>query len=98
MKLDMDAKKLGLFVGGVVFGTAGLGILASKEAKKLYTNCTAACLRAKDCVLDKVAKIQVEAEDIVAEAKEMNETRYTDCDSVEEVVAEDPPKKRMLSR
>ncbi len=31
MKLD----KLGLFAGGVLFGTAGLKILGSKDAKKV---------------------------------------------------------------
>ena len=42
-------KKIGLFAGGVLFGTAGVKVLASKDAKKVYTNCTAAALRAKDC-------------------------------------------------
>ena len=40
-------KKLGIFAGGVLFGTAGIKILSSKDAKKVYTNCTAAVLRAK---------------------------------------------------
>ena len=42
-------KKAGIFAGGVLFGTAGVKILASDDAKKVYTNCTAAVLRAKDC-------------------------------------------------
>ena len=29
--------KLGLFAGGVLFGTAGIKILSSKDAKKCYT-------------------------------------------------------------
>ena len=41
-------KKAGIFAGGVLFGTAGVKILASDDAKKVYTNCTAAVLRAKD--------------------------------------------------
>ena len=41
-------KKLGIFAGGVLFGTAGLKVLGSKEAKKLYVNCLAAGLRARD--------------------------------------------------
>ena len=48
-------KKAGIFAGGVLFGTAGVKILASDDAKKVYTNCTAAVLRAKDCVM-KTAK------------------------------------------
>ena len=31
-----DAKKIGLFLGGVLFGTAGIKILSSKDAKKAY--------------------------------------------------------------
>ena len=30
-------KKIGLFAGGVLFGTAGVKILSSKDAKKVYT-------------------------------------------------------------
>ena len=41
-------KHLGLFAGGVLFGTAGLKILGSKDAKKVYAHTTAAVLRAKD--------------------------------------------------
>ena len=44
--------KLGLFAGGLLFGTAGLKILSSKDAKKLYTHTTAAVLRAKECVMN----------------------------------------------
>ena len=41
---NFDAKKTGLFAAGVLFGTAGIKILSSKDAKKVYTNCTAAAL------------------------------------------------------
>ena len=44
----IDFKKLGIFAGGVLFGTAGIKILSSKDAKKAYTHTTAAVLRAKD--------------------------------------------------
>lgn len=36
-------KKLGIFAGGVLFGTAGVKLLSSKDAKKVYTNCTVQC-------------------------------------------------------
>ena len=65
-------KKAGIFAGGVLFGTAGVKILASDDAKKVYTNCTAAVLRAKDCVMKTV---QENAEDILAEAQQINESR-----------------------
>ena len=68
-------KKIGLFLGGVCFGTAGVKILFSKEAKKIYTQSTAAALRIRECILKTTTKIQENAEDIVAEAKEMNRQR-----------------------
>ena len=68
-------KKIGLFVGGVLFGTAGVKLLSSKDAKKVYTECTAAALRAKDCVMKTVTTVQENAEDILAEAQQINEER-----------------------
>ena len=44
----MNWSKFGLFVGGTLFGTAGIAILKSDDAKKLYTHCTAAVLRGKE--------------------------------------------------
>ena len=66
-------KHLGLFTTGVLFGTAGIKILSS--AKKVYTQTTAAVLRAKDCVMQTVTSIRENAEDIYADAKEINEQR-----------------------
>ena len=71
----VDGKKLGVFAAGVAFGTAGIKVLSSKDAKKLYTNCTAAVLRAKECVLKTATTIQENAEDIYAEAQQINEDR-----------------------
>lgn len=68
-------KRIGLFLGGVLFGTAGVRILGSRDAKKFYVNCVAAGLRAKDCVMTTAANIQENAEDILAEAKEINAMR-----------------------
>ena len=73
--IKLNTKHSGLFAAGVVFGTAGIKVLSSKDAKKLYTNCTAAVLRAKDCVMKAVSKVQENAEDIYAEAKQINEDR-----------------------
>ena len=83
-------KKAGIFAGGVLFGTAGVKILASDDAKKLYTNCTAAVLRAKECILKTAATVQENAEDIYAEAKNINEERaaemeeFSDADTAAE--------------
>ena len=71
----IDAKKTGIFAAGVLFGTAGIKILSSKDAKKAYTHCTAAVLRAKECVMKTVTNIQENAEDIYAEATQINEER-----------------------
>ena len=68
-------RKIGLFLGGVLFGTAGVKVLASTDAKKFYINCLAAGLRAKDCVMTTATSIQENAEDILAEAKDINEKR-----------------------
>ena len=68
-------KNLGIFAGGLLFGMAGIKLLTSKDAKKVYTSCTAAVLRAKDCVMKTAEAVQENAEDILAEAKQINEER-----------------------
>ena len=91
----VKSKKTGFFAAGVLFGTAGIKALSSKDAKKLYTNCTAAVLRAKECVMDTVATVQENAEDIYAEAQQINEAEeweaYAETDEAEETeeVSED---------
>lgn len=67
--------KLGLFAGGILFGTAGIKILASKEARNVYTKTTAAALRAKDDIMATVTTVRENAGDILADAKEFNEKR-----------------------
>ena len=68
-------KHLGLFAAGVLFGTAGLKILGSKDAKKVYSHTTAAVLRAKDCVMQAVTNVRENAEDVYADAKNINKHR-----------------------
>ena len=68
-------KKLGIFAGGVLFGTAGIKVLSSKDAKNVYTHCTAGVLRAKDCVMKTATTIQENCGDIYAGAKDINEAR-----------------------
>ena len=68
-------KKLGLFAAGVLFGTAGIKLLGSKDAKKVYTQTTAAVLRMKDSTMETVNKVQEQAGDILADAKAINEAR-----------------------
>ena len=64
-----------LFAGGLLFGTAGLKLLSSKDAKNAYIHITAAGLRMKDSVMETVTAVQENAADILASAKDINETR-----------------------
>ena len=68
-------KKLGLFAAGVLFGTAGIKLLGSRDAKKVYAHTTAAALRAKEDVMKTVTAVREGADDIYAEAKAINECR-----------------------
>ena len=71
----MDMKKIDLFAAGVLFGTAGIKVLSSKDAKKAYAQTTAAALRAKDSVMTTVTAVRESADDIYAEAQAINERR-----------------------
>ena len=71
----MDWKKICLFAGGALAGSAGVAILSSKDAKKVYTHCTAAVLRGKDSVMDTYTTLKENCGDIKADAKEINEKR-----------------------
>ena len=71
----MSIGKLGIFAAGLLFGTAGVKILSSKDAKKVYTHTTAAVLRAKESVMKTVTDVRENAGDILADAKEINEQR-----------------------
>ena len=82
----MNMKKLGSFAAGVLFGTAGLKILGSEDAKKVYAHTTAAVLRAKDCVMKAVTTVREGAQDIYADAQDINEIR-----AQKDAVIEDAP-------
>ena len=71
-------KKLAMFAAGVLFGTAGIKLLSSKDAKKAYTHTTAAVLRAKDSVMKTVTTARENVEDIYSAAKAINEQRAED--------------------
>ena len=67
--------KIACFVGGTLFGSVGIKLLTSKDAKKAYVHVTAAGLRAKDCVMTTVDTVQEHANDILASAQDLNEER-----------------------
>ncbi|EQF27097.1 hypothetical protein QEW_0854 [Clostridioides difficile CD160] len=84
----LKMKKTGIFLGGVLFGTLGVKILSSDCAKKTCTRVTAGALKVKDSVLETTTKIQENVEDILAEAKEINEQEElstSKANSVQEV-------------
>ena len=86
--------KIALFVGGTLFGSAGIKLLTSKDAKKAYTQTTAAVLRCRDQVMQDVELVQENCADILADAKAINEERAAAADAeaviVEDLAAEQP--------
>ena len=89
-------KKVGIFASGVLFGTAGIKALSSKDAKKVYTQGRAAVLRVKDCLMKTATNVQENAEDILAEAKQINKDReeseaeeVLEAEAFEETLAEE---------
>ena len=72
--------KFAAFAGGLLFGTAGLKILSSRDAKKVYVHTTAAVLRAKDCVMQAVTTVREGADDVYADAKAINDRRAAEAE------------------
>ena len=77
----IDIKKTGIFAAGVLFGTAWIKLLTSRDANKVYSHGTAAVLRAKDCVMKTVTNVQENASDIYAEAKQINADREIEAEA-----------------
>lgn len=75
MVYDKLCKNLAVFAGGVLFGSAGLKLLSSRDAKKAYTHAAAAALRVKESVMETVTTVQENAADIMASAKDINAQR-----------------------
>ncbi|MCR5508774.1 MAG: DUF6110 family protein [Lachnospiraceae bacterium] len=80
----MKLKGIGIFALGTLFGLEGIKLLSSKDAKKVYSHCTAGVLRIKDCVLDQVTTLQENCTDIYEEAKCINEERVKKEEAEEE--------------
>ena len=58
-------KDIAVFVGGTLFGSAGIKLLSSKDAKNVYTHAAAAVLRMKDTVMNTVDCVKENAGDIL---------------------------------
>ncbi len=67
--------KIAMFLGGTLFGSAGLRILSGRDARKVYTHTTAAVLRCKDEVMKHAELVQESCSDILADAKQINADR-----------------------
>lgn len=76
--ININWRKVGIFAGGAVLGIVGLKLLSSRDAKKVYTHCTAAALRAKDYIVDQATVLQENCADIYEEAKKINEDRVAE--------------------
>ena len=75
--IKLDKKHSGVFAAGVLFGTAGIKLLSSKDAKKVYTNCTAAVLRAEAQQINEDRAAAEEAFEDTAEEETFKETEET---------------------
>lgn len=83
-------KHVGLFVAGTLAGNYGADVLGNNTAKKVYTEVTAAALRVKDEVLKQTTSLQENANDILEDAKALNEARAEkSCAEAAEEVFED---------
>lgn len=67
--------KIACFIGGALFGSVGIKLLSSKDAKNAYVHATAAGLRVKDTVMNTVTTVQENAADVLSSAKELNDER-----------------------
>ena len=67
--------KIACFIGGALFGSVGIKLLSSKDAKNAYVHATAAGLRVKDTVMITVTAVQENAADVLSSAKELNDER-----------------------
>ena len=67
--------KTALFIGGTLFGSAGLKLLGSRDARKVYAHVTAAALRCKELVMRDAEAVSEGCSDILADAKQINAVR-----------------------
>ena len=58
------------FIGGILLGSVGFDMLASKEADKVYVPVTEAVLIGRDYIMKNVEKFNARTQDIYTDAKE----------------------------
>ncbi|MBQ6532788.1 MAG: hypothetical protein IJI33_07270 [Solobacterium sp.] len=74
----MNWMKARLIGCGILLGTAGVKILSSEDAKKVYTHVTAAVMRGYDCVAKTYTTVRENCLDISEDAKNINDRRYAE--------------------
>ena len=82
------AKKSSLFLGGVAFGTLGLKILASKEAKKGYSKALAKAYKLKDELDASVSVVKQHGDDVLQDAKYLYEQEKKE-EQLDSLIGED---------
>ena len=70
----IDKAKTGIFAAGVLFGTAVSKYCPARMRRSCH-QLHRSCFRAKECVMKTATTIQENAEDIYAEAQQINEER-----------------------
>ena len=74
----------------MLFGSAGIRLLSSRDAKNVYVHATAAALRMKESVMETVTAVQENAADILASAQDINQERAAREAQVEDASAQAP--------
>ena len=88
----------GLFVGGMLFATKGIELLAGKTAHKAYVQATAFGLRCRDGVLGGITAVREGCEDIYAEAVDLNEERVLGPDFGVEIIEDKSSVKKTVKK
>ena len=80
-----------MLIYGFLAGTAGVHILTTKEAKKIYTHITAAAMRGVDDVNRTVTRVKENCEDIAVDARAFNDEKAAkEADGVIVDTADEP--------
>ncbi|MGT2771971.1 DUF6110 family protein [Streptococcus marimammalium] len=75
LKATQVTKSSGLFVGGVLFGTVGLKLLSSKNAKAKYAKVIAKSYQVKDELDSSLSVVKQHTDDVLADAREIYEAK-----------------------
>ena len=89
---------LAMFLGGVLFGSAGIKALKSKEAKKTYSKVISYGLDAKDYVMETADNVKEGWGDVYADAKDMKQARDAEKDDAVEIIEDASQEKKATTK